>query len=147
MAKKQREENPSSTDLATAFGEDLRFKSYKNDGSGFDDLQPNTEIIGVFVSVRDHEITDRRTKARKPIRVYSIRSAEGQVLKIGSRSILDRVFDDLMDENGGYTVENKRYAGPGILYIQGRVVKFIRGEDTKTHENNPLGTYEIQVAE
>ena len=145
MARKAQE--PTAGEITAAFGEDLRFKSYKNDGSGFDELNEGTEIIGVFVSVRDHEITDTRTKARKHIRVYSIRTAEGQVLKIGSRSILDRVFDDLMDENGGYTVENKRYAGPGITYIQGRVVKFIRGEDTQTRDKNPLGTYEIQVAE
>ena len=145
MAKKSTQ--AGADELTKSFGEDVRFRSFKNDGKGFDDLEPGQEIVGVFVSVRDHEITDTRTKARKHIRVYSIRTADDSVKKIGSRSILDRVFDDVMDENGGYTVENKRYSGPGINWLSGRVVKFVRGEDMKTREGNPLGTYEIQVAE
>lgn len=147
---RKRNENPSAGDLAEALGKskDLHFKSYKADGSGFDDLEEGQEIIGVFVSVRQQHIKDKRTKQQKPIRVYSIRVEDGSTKKIGSRTLLDRMFDDVMDEHGGMTADPMgRYTGPGIDWIKGRVVKFVRGDDTKTADDNPMGTYEILVEE
>jgi hypothetical protein len=126
--------------------EDIKFRSYKNDGKGFTDLQVGAEIMGVLVSVRDQEITDRRTHERKIIRVYSIRG-EDDLMKLGGRALLDRVFDDIMDEHGGYSVENKRYIGSGIEWVQNRMVKFIRGDDIKSADGNRMGTYEILVEE
>ena len=156
MAKKNRSAGVSAEDAAKAFGTDIKFKSYRNDGQGFDDFEEGQEIIGTLVSIRDHNITDRRTKQPKDIRVYSIRvvipkeeQVEGgptdKVLKIGGRTILDRMFDDIMDENGGFSVDNKRYSGKGYEYLQDRIVKMNRGDDTETADGNPLGTYEIAV--
>jgi hypothetical protein len=147
MAKRTKQNNPSAEDLEKAFGEDVKFKSYKNDGSGFDDFEIEQEIIGVLVSIRDHSITDRRTKKPKDIRVYSIRIPDGTVLKIGGRTILDRLFDDIMDENGGFDVQNRRYTGTGYDYLKDKAIKMNRGKDTRTGDGNPLGTYEVAVEE
>src|SRR5438105_1622403 len=144
MAKKPQ---PTIGEMKDSFAKGVRFRSYKNDGKGFHELNEATEVTGVLVSVRDHEITDKRTKLRKAIRVYSIRTADNELLRIGSRALLDRLFDDILDEHGGYTVENKRYVGPAMDWILNKVVRFIRGEDTKTGDGNPMGTYEIQVEE
>lgn len=151
MAKRNRPENPTAADMKAAFGADIKFRTYKNDGAGFDEFDENQEIVGVLVSIRDHTITDNRTNLPKDIRVYSIRIAlEGggeRVIKIGGRSILDRLFDDIMDENGGYAVDNKRYTGQGYEYIRNRLIKMSRGDDSQTAKGNPLGTYEIAVEE
>jgi hypothetical protein len=145
MAKGKRGE--SAGDVAAAFTSDVKFRSYKNDGSGFDEFNEGDEIQGILVSIRDHQITDKRTKKPKDIRVYSIRVGDGTVKKIGGRSLLDRMFDDIMDENGGFAVENRRYSGAGYEYVQNRAIKLNRGDDTKTSEGNPLGTYEIGIEE
>jgi hypothetical protein len=142
-----RKKGASPDELKTAFEGDVKFKSYKNDGSGFDEFAEGDEIMGVLLSIRDHAIKDKRTKLPKDIRVYSIRTADGSVKKIGGRTILDRMFDDIMDENGGYEVLNRRYSGPGYEYLQNRVVKLNRGDDSETSEGNPLGTYEVAVEE
>jgi hypothetical protein len=144
LAKKP---EPSLADIQKGFGTDIKFKSYKNDGKGLDELKESHEIVGVFLSVKDNEITDKRTKQRKVVRVYSIRGEDGRVMKIGSRALLDGVFDDIMDENGGFQVENNRYKGPGIDWIQNKMVKFVRGEDSKNSNGDRMGTYEIQVEE
>lgn len=123
-----------------------RFRSYKNDGKGFDLLEANDEITGTFIQVRDREIRDRRTKEPKTIRVYSLMTDRG-LLKIGSRALLDGVFDDILDEHGGYTKNGEHYVGPGIDWLRNRLVRFTRGSDTKTSDGNPMGTYEIQVEE
>lgn len=126
--------------------ESVKFRTFKNDGTGLDELKENSSIQGVFISVKDQEITDRRTKLRKHIRVYAIRLDSGKIAKVGSRALLDGIFDDIMDENGGYDVINNRYSGPGIKWIQGKIVKFVRGADTKSKlDGNPMGTYEILV--
>ena len=144
MARKP--QNPAEPGTGHDIEDDIKFRSYKNDGKGFAELHEGGQIMGVLVAIRDQSIRDRRTRETKTIRVYSIRSDDG-LLKLGSRALLDRVFDDIMDEHGGYQVENKRYTGPGIEWIQNRMVKFIRGEDVETGEGNPMGTYEILVEE
>jgi hypothetical protein len=123
----------------------LKFKSYVNDGKGFDELPAGSEVVGVFVGVRIQIITDTRTKEKKPIRVYSLRDSEGNVHKIGSRALLDGIFDDIMDANGGCFVEANKFTGPGIEYLRNRVVKFARGANKRTRQGDPMGTYEIQV--
>ena len=145
MAKGKRGE--SAADVQAAFTSDVKFKSYKNDGSGFDEFNEGQEITGILVSIRDHQITDKRTKKPKDIRVYSVRVGDGSVMKIGGRTLLDRMFDDIMDENGGFVVENRRYSGPGYDYLQNRAIKLNRGDDSETSEGNPLGTYEIGIEE
>lgn len=124
----------------------VKYQSYKNDGKGFDELNEGQHIEGILVSIRDHEITDTRTRQRKSIRVYSIRTGE-IVLKIGGRAILDRIFDDIMDEKGGYTVETGRYKGPGYEAIRDKAIRIDRGQDTKTQQKNPMGTYEVGIEE
>jgi hypothetical protein len=147
----KRKGNPTSAEVGKAFESDAKFRTYKNDGQGFDDFEEGQEIIGVLVSMRDHQITDNRTHELKDIRVYSIRVAvEGggdQTLKIGGRTILDRMFDEIMDEHGGYVIENRQYKGAGYDYLKNRLLKLNRGEDTRTAKGNPLGTYEIAVEE
>jgi hypothetical protein len=146
MAK--RKSNPTADELQNAFEEDgVKFRKYKNDGAGFDKLEESDEITGVLVSIRDHQITDKRTKQLKDIRVYGIRTGDGTVKKIGGRALLDRMFDDIMDENGGYDVTNRRYSGPGYDAIKDKVIKINRGEDTTTSGGDPLGTYEISIEE
>jgi hypothetical protein len=143
MANKRTKPN----EVAEGFASDVKFRSYKNDGAGFDKLEEADIITGVLVSIRDHQITDKRTKAPKDIRVYSIRVEDGSVKKIGGRTILDRMFDDIMDENGGFIVENRRYSGPGYDYAKDRMVRIERGDDTETGEGNPLGTYQVDIEE
>lgn len=133
------------TELENEVNTDVQFKSYRNDGKGFDDLSEGQEIVGIFVGVKDQEIKDTRTKQRKMVRVYSIRDDEGTVHKIGSRALLDGIFDDIMDEHGGYVVENKRYGGPGMDFLRNKIVKFVRGSNRKTSGGDPMGTYEILV--
>jgi hypothetical protein len=147
MAKKARDtKNMTTADVQSAFSSDAKFRSYKNDGKGFDDFEEGEQIEGILLSIRDHEIRDTRTKQLKDIRVYAIKAGE-TTLKIGGRTILDRMCDEIMDENGGFQVDNKRYTGAGYDWLKGRAVRFIRGEDGQTREGNPLGTYEIQVEE
>lgn len=139
MAKK------SSVDqLQEEMGKDVKFKSYANDGKGFYELDENNEVMGVFVSVKDQQITDIRSHEPKIIRVYSLRKEDGTIVKIGSRALLDGLFDDAMDEHGGVIVENKRYSGPGIEWLRNKVVKIVRGSDKKTRAGS-MGMYEFLV--
>lgn len=123
-----------------------KFKTYKNDGKGFSELNAGEEITGVFLGVTEMEIKDKRTKELKSIRVYRLMTDQGLV-KIGARALLDSTFDDIVEEHGGFRKEGKYYQGPGIDYLKNRLVRFVRGADTKTSEKNPMGTYEIQVEE
>jgi hypothetical protein len=143
---KKRTNNPTPAEMEKAFSEDAKFRSYKNDGKGFDEFNEGDEIVGVLLSIRDHQITDQRTGDPKDLRVYTIRTDSG-TKRIGGRTILDRMFDEIMDENGGFLVENRRYTGKGYDYLQNRLIKLNRGEDTKTRNKNPLGTYEIGLEE
>jgi hypothetical protein len=138
---------PTAGEVQKGFTSDMRFRSYKNDGKGFDEFHEGDEIVGILVSIRDHQITDRRTNLPKEIRVYSIRTDDGTVKKVGGRALLDRLVDDIMDEYGGFIVENRRYSGQGYVYIQNRAIKIVRGDDSQTHDGNPLGTYEVAIEE
>ena len=136
--------NPN--EVADSFATDIKFKSYKSEG--FFKFEEMEELVGTLVSIRDQTITDRRSKQPKIIRVYNIRLAEdGRMIRLGSRAMLDRMFDDIMDEHGGFNVENMRYSGPGYEFLQNRIVKVNRGEDAETVSGDELGTYEVGVEE
>ena len=145
MAKNKMDTLKDELNDGTGEGTDVKFKSYANDGKGFDELAEESDVTGIFVGVRIQEITDTRTKKRKPIRVYSLRDSEGNVHKIGSRALLDGIFDDIMDENGGAIIENNRFSGPGIDFLRSKVVKFVRGKNKRTRQGDQMGTYEIMV--
>lgn len=132
--------------LQDAVNEDVKFKSYASDGKGFYELRVGEEVTGVFISVKDQQITDIRSHLPKDIRVYSIRLENGEIIKLGSRALLDGYFDDAMDANGGYNVESKRYSGPGIEWIRGKVIKIVRGADKKT-KGGTLGQYDLLIEE
>lgn len=124
----------------------ITMRTYKNDGKGFEELAEGTAITGIFVAVKEQQITDIRTKEKKTIRVYSIRDEEkDELLKVGSRALLDGIFDDIMDEHGGVIVENGRWGGPGIEWIRNRHVIFTRGKNKKSRSGDVMGTYEIMV--
>lgn len=145
MAKKT---NESIGDVEQAFRKDSKFKSYKKDGTAsFDELEEGGEVTGVLIVIRNQNIIDTRSKKEKEIRVYSIKTADGSVKRISGRTLLDRCADEIMDENGGFEVENRNYKGKGYEWFINREVKFIRGDDTRTKHGDQLGTYEILVAE
>jgi len=121
-----------------------KYKTYKNEG--FVDFAEGQEIEGTLISIRDHSMMDRRKKILKDVRVYNIRlEYDDSLIRLAGRTMLDRMADDIMDENGGFEVENRRYSGKGYEWFINRSVKFIRGEDTQTNEGNQLGMYEILV--
>jgi hypothetical protein len=141
MAKKQN--NPN--DVAEGFATDIRFKTYKSEG--FYTFAEGDELVGTLLSIRDQTIMDRRKKMEKVIRVYNIRTADGKTIKLGSRAMLDRMIDDIMDENGGFEVQNHRYSGKGYEYLQQRLIKINRGEDEETTSGDGMGSYEIGIEE
>jgi hypothetical protein len=146
MAKKKSE---SVTDVAKAFESDVNFKKYGGNAEFFK-FEEGEEIRGILISLRDHELPDRRAKVKgtmKMVRVYSIRMEDGSTVKLAGRATLDRTFDDIMDENGGYAVENKRYSGVGYEWLQNRAIILNRGDDGETSDGNVLGTYEVRVEE
>jgi hypothetical protein len=146
MAKK----NPLDAlqDAMATDGSEIKFKSYGADRKGFYELEENSFIAGIFIGVKDQQITDIRTHLPKIIRVYSIRSQDGNIEKVGSRALLDGLFDDAMDEHGGVTVDNNRYSGPGIDWLRGKVVKIVRGEDkVNKATKSRMGMYEFLVEE
>lgn len=145
MAKQKTNESGS---LAEELGKDVRFKSFKNTGKGdFYKLKAGDSVTGVFISLRMRKIKDRRTKLPKQIRVYALRMADGNIIKIGTRALLDSCFDDVMDEHGGMELMETQFQGKGIDWITNRVIKINRGEDTETTEGDEMGTYEILVEE
>lgn len=141
MAKKGN--NPN--DVAEGFAADVKFKMYKSEG--FYKFEAGDHFIGTLLSIRDVEIMDRRKKEEKIIRVYNFRAEDGTTIKLGSRAMLDRMFDDIMDENGGFAVENNRYSGKGYEYLQGRIIRLDRGEDIPTASGDDMGSYEVSVEE
>lgn len=146
MARKAK--GSSAADVAAAFESDVKFKTYST--SEFYKFDEGDELKGVLVSLRDHQLPDRRAKVKgttKEVRVYSIRLEDGNIIKLAGRAVLDRNFDDIMDENGGFVVENRRYSGVGYEWLQNRLVIINRGENDETHDGNELGTYEIRIEE
>lgn len=108
-------------------------RSFANHGDGLTTFVEGEEIRGRFLGMREKQITDKRTREKKNIRVYSIQLQNGSVAKIGSRALLDGAFDDTVDGVGG------------LEKLIGQEVSFIRGEDKKTSGGDPMGTYEIIV--
>lgn len=110
-------------------------RSFARRGEGLTPFVEGEEIRGKFVYMKTVEIKDRRTKERKSIRVYCLELENGDMARIGSRSLLDDAFDEV--ESAYHGMEN----------LVGKSMSFIRGEDVQTGDDNPLGTYEIIVYE
>ena len=114
------------------------FRSFKNDGSGFAELKEGESITGIFLGRRKQVIKDRRTKQPKEIWVYRLLPKDGgSIIKVGGRALLDSMYEDMIDEMFGSNEE----AAKGVEMI------INRGDNVKTGDNNPMGTYEILVSE
>ena len=84
------------------------------------------------------KIIDRRTKAEKEILVFKLRNGEtDEIYKVAAGAMLVHAWEDIVDElgNGDESTTNQK--------LRGEDMSIIRGEDTRTAENNPMGTYEI----
>jgi hypothetical protein len=108
-------------------------KRFSRTGDGLSKFVEGEEIRGIFMSMAEKTITDRRSGELKSIRIYSIKLPDTSIARIGSRRLLDDAFDEVVTELKGE--EN----------LRGRDVSFIRGEDVETADHNPMGTYEIIV--
>lgn len=108
-------------------------KRFARTGDGLTKFVEGEEIRGIFMSMTEKTITDRRTKDAKSIRIYTLKLQDGSTARIGSRRLLDDAFDEMVTELGG---EEK---------LRGKDLSFIRGADVETADNNPMGTYEIIV--
>lgn len=109
------------------------FRSFKTDTRKFYELRQGQSIAGVFLGVRTVRIKDKRTKLPKDIQVYRIRQEDDSIESVGGRAMLDQQFHDAIDELYGGNPEAARGA---------RII-INRGEDKRTSDNNPMGTYEL----
>jgi hypothetical protein len=102
-------------------------------GEGLTKFVEGEEIRGIFIQLKESQIKDRRTKELKMIRVYTIQLSDNTMARIGSRSMLDDAFDEMVELLGG--IDN----------MKGKDISFIRGADVETSDGNPMGTYEVIV--
>lgn len=110
------------------------FRSFSSDTTGFYELNEGDSIEGIFINRRKQTIKDRRTKAMKDIWVYRIRTEEG-IINLGGRALLDRQFEDALDDMFGGNLEA----------LKGKRVQINRGEDGQTGDGNPIGQYELLI--
>lgn len=129
MAEKEKTKQPNEPPKG--------FKSFKRDLK-FYELKPGQQIKGILVSARQQSIRDTRTKQMKTIWVYRIRLDDtGQTVQVGGRAILDQQFFDAADDLCGGNMDALRNV-PVIIN---------RGEDTRTRDDNPMGTYEVLMGD
>lgn len=117
-------------------------KSFKPDVGKFDSLAVGDVLTGVFMGARHQQITDTRTRKPKSVFVIKLRETEtDEVKKIACATMLERAFEDLVDEygNGDETTAINR--------LRGTKLTLTRGEDERTQGGNQIGTYEIFVHE
>jgi len=126
---RQRSSEPSTASVRSGF------RSFKTEESGFKELNPGESIEGVFVSRRRQTIKDTRTKAPKDIWVYRVRTDTEGIVNIGGRAMLDRQFEDIVDD---------MFAGSENA-IKGLRIVINRGDDKKTRDGNPIGSYEVLI--
>lgn len=129
MAKTKGIEKPRLSEVEKGF------RSFRADTTGFYELNEGETLKGVFLGRRQATIKDKRTKAMKEIWVYRLRDEEGKIINLGGRSLLDRAYDDMVDEAFGSSESG----------VKGLRMQINRGENSKTSEGNPMGTYEILI--
>ena len=130
MAKKNQQEALPAN--ARKFGGEL---------GKFDPINPGEEIKGIFMNASKTTITDRRTKAPKEIMVYKLRDLQSsdRVYKVAGATMLDRAWEDVVDEYGNSDHETT------IKTLRGKTMSIVRGQDGETFEGNRLGSYEIII--
>ena len=111
------------------------FKSFKSESGSFHELKELDEIEGILIAVRQQRIRDKRTKLPKDILVYRIQLDSGELISLGGRTMLDKQMLDACDS----------MFGGDWNAMKGAEVVISRGEDVKTSEGNPLGTYEVLI--
>jgi len=115
-------------------------KSFRPDTSKFRTLKPGETFTGIFVGAGTTEIMDRRTRLRKELFVLRIRDeASEKVEKFPCAAMMLRGWEDIADEYGGGDTDAT------IQALRGRHLSIIRGDDAKTADSNPMGTYEFVI--
>ena len=103
-------------------------------GKKFTEFVEGEEITGIFVSMEEIDIKDRKPPYEtKTIRVYNLKLEDGTKARISGRALLDSAFEEIAEELGG------------ISKLEGMKISLVRGEDTENTEGNNMGTYEIIV--
>lgn len=132
---------PAPKDKESAFKKGLTsadlvdgFRSFNSKSAGLFEFVEGQTIDGTFLSRRLETITDKDTQAPKQIWVYRIATSEG-LLKLGGRTMLDRMFDDIIDE----------MFGGDETTMRGHKIQIIRGTDVKKDKKN-IGQYDIRIA-
>lgn len=133
MAKSKGSDNPS---------QQTHVRSFKPDTSRFRTLQPGEEFTGVFVGAGHTEIRDKRTRALKTLFVLRIRDEEtDKVEKFPCAAMMLRAWEDICDEYGNGDTDAT------IQQLRNRRMTISRGENMKTADSNPMGSYEFQIFE
>lgn len=115
-------------------------RSFKAETGKFDSLKVNESITGLFMGARDQQITDVRTRQPKTIFVIKLRDESAdKVRKIPCAAMLLQTWEELVDEYGNGDQD------AAMKFLHGRKITINRGSDTKTRDNNVMGTYEIIV--
>jgi hypothetical protein len=115
-------------------------KSFRPDTSKFRTMKPGETFTGIFVSAGHTEIMDRRTKQRKSLFVLRIRDEESdRVEKFPCAAMMLRAWEDITDEYGGGDPDAT------ISALRGKHISIERGDDAKTADSNPMGTYTVTV--
>lgn len=133
MAEKEKPPKPP-TDTPT------KGRSFKADTAKFDSLAIGESLTGIFMGVKDVEITDTRTRQPKTLFVIKLR-ANDKVLRVPCAAMLMQTWEELVDEYGNGNQE------AAIRSLHGRTLTINRGLDTRTRDGNQMGTYEIIVHE
>ena len=138
---KQKQTETSETDGSTRSGG----RSFKPDTGKFNTLKANESVTGFFMGAKMQTITDRRTRQPKELFVLKLREETeeeiGPVRKVPCAAMLLQAWEDVVDEYGNGDQEI------AINTLRGKKMTINRGDDTRTKEDNQMGTYEIIVFE
>ena len=114
-------------------------RSFKADTGKFDSIVAGESITGMFIGAKDQEIMDQRTRQPKTLFVLKLRGEGDRIIKLPCAAMLRQTWDDIVDEYGEGDEQK------AIAYLRGRKMTINRGQDVRTKDNNPMGTYEIIV--